>query len=105
MRTTYKIPKSFQLLGHEFQVREVDHFGPMGLTVLGTCEQQANTITLLRTSDGMRLSPSARFHTFCHELVHAIYNTMGETDASQDERHVDMFAGLLHQALTTMKYK
>jgi hypothetical protein len=35
--------------------------------------------------------------------VHLILNAMGEDDLYKNEKFVDLFAGLLHQVLTTSK--
>lgn len=43
-------------------------------------------------------------HIFYHELTHAILSSMGHK-LNHDEAFVDQFSGLLHQALTTSKYK
>jgi len=43
--------------------------------------------------------------TFLHELTHHILHAMGETKLNDNEKFVDMFAGFLHQALTTMEYE
>jgi len=43
------------------------------------------------------------WHTFAHELTHAILTAMGHK-LNSDEAFVDQFSGLLHQALMTAKY-
>lgn len=43
--------------------------------------------------------------TFCHELTHSILHMMGEQKLYDNEKFVDLFGHLLHQALTTMEYK
>ena len=41
---------------------------------------------------------------FFHELVHAILDEMGELKLSKNERFVDSFSTLLHQAVKTFEY-
>ena len=96
-----RIPKSFRLLGHTYVVQHVDDFGPVGSATVGLCEFGPQVISLKKSKDGQKLSRSSIEHTFCHELVHAIYAVMNENDLCSSEGHVDMFAGLLHQALTS----
>lgn len=42
-------------------------------------------------------------HTYIHELVHWLFYLSGKKDLNDDEVFVDVFAGLLHQVLTTSK--
>ena len=39
--------------------------------------------------------------TYLHELVHAVLSCMGDTELYANEPFIDMFSGLLHQALVT----
>lgn len=98
-----KIPHSFKLLGHTYVVKYVDDFGAASPTTVGLCEFGPRVISLRRTKDDFKLRHSTIEHTFFHELVHAIYELMGENEMCSNESHVDMFAGLLHQALTSKK--
>ena len=43
-------------------------------------------------------------HTFLHELIHHILDTMGESELRDNEKFVDILSGLLHQAFRTAKY-
>jgi predicted SprT family Zn-dependent metalloprotease len=43
--------------------------------------------------------------TFCHELTHSILYAMGELKLYANEKFVDLFGHLLHQALTTQEFK
>ena len=43
--------------------------------------------------------------TFCHELTHSILYAMGELKLYNNEKFVDLFGHLLHQALTTQEFK
>ncbi len=43
--------------------------------------------------------------TFCHELVHIMLYFAGEHELRNNEKFVDVFSGLLHQALTTAVYE
>ena len=41
---------------------------------------------------------------FCHELIHAILEKMGEDKLCGDEQFVDVFGSLLHQVWTSATY-
>lgn len=59
---------------------------------LGCTNPQTFTISLRK-----ELTKQTKEQTFCHELVHAIKFTMGQTEHSEQE--VDAFGYLLHQFL------
>lgn len=97
------VPKEFNLLGHTIAVKtNNDRMGDKH--ALGYCHPLHNKITLADTTDGKPLQLSVIEHTFCHELVHLILNTMGEDELYKNEKFVDVFGGLLHQYLTTAKF-
>ena len=79
------------------------------LTVRDDCRGQASyrtsRILLQPSSETWPRSATDIEHTFCHELTHHILNKMFRDDLNGDEKFVDVFAGLLHQALVTMKYE
>lgn len=62
----------------------------------GAWFQSENLIVIRRTKR------SLMFHTFTHELLHAILDMMN-SPLSYDEAFVDNFGGLLAQALSTAK--
>ena len=69
----------------------------MGL--LGLCEHSKSLITLY---DGLR-NPELTDQTLYHEVVHAILDSIGEYELSQNEKFVQQFAVLLHQFETSKK--
>ena len=73
------IPKQFALAGCTWRVVEV-----VDMEDLGCTNPQTFTITLRKS-----LNTQAKEQTFCHELVHAIKFTMGQTEHSEQE--VDAF--------------
>jgi Zn-dependent peptidase ImmA (M78 family) len=94
------IPKSFQLFGSTYTVEiednlrentgnEADHSYRLKRIRLQTVSE-ANT-------------QDAQEHAFLHELVHAILNQMNEFDLNGNEKFVDVFSGMLHQAIKTME--
>jgi Zn-dependent peptidase ImmA (M78 family) len=49
------------------------------------------------------LEDQATQQVFCHELVHAILHNMCEIELNGNEKFVDLFGSLLHQAWTSCK--
>jgi hypothetical protein len=87
-----KIPKSFQLAGFKWLVKHQP-----SLNNLGECHSSKGLI-FLRDEQ----TESAKQQAFCHELVHAILFSMGDS-GPHDEKFVDGFAYLLHQYMVTNK--
>ena len=84
--------KSFTLGGTKWKVKnEPKRLQDLGVS--GLCEYMKSTISLDPTIE----SEDVIEHTFYHELVHGILDTLGYNDLSADERLVDGFSLLLHQ--------
>lgn len=99
-----QIPKRFKVLGHTVEV--VDE--PAGFYQkrrYGSCNYEEKQITLTPRSPSHPVTQSSIEHSFLHELVHmCIYHTE-QGQLNENEGFIDAFAGLLHQALTTMEYE
>jgi hypothetical protein len=63
-----------------------------------------NVIEIQKNNGGITRPTEMQEHTFLHELTHFILNAMGESELRGNEKFVDVFSGLLHQALVTMEY-
>jgi hypothetical protein len=98
-----KIPARFKLLGHTITV-EYDPMldGHHGYT--GEALYTTGTIALQPNTDTFKRPQSQQEHVFLHELTHHILNEMSERELCGNEKFVESFSGLLHQALTTMEY-
>lgn len=86
------IPKTFQLAGVRWKVRQIQ-----GLPELGRCDRDKATLLLQKECDLENKEVA-----FVHELVHAIKYTQGD-GGPHDEKEVDSFAYLLHQYMVTAK--
>ena len=62
-------------------------------------------IKLTPISPAHPIPDSSIEHTFIHELVHMCLYHTEQYELGKNEGFVDAFAGLLHQALTTMEYE
>ncbi len=106
-----KIPKRFKLFGQTIEV-SYDPTLVNELDWTGAASYRKNTIRLMPDCEAHPRSPDQIEHTFLHEMTHHILYYAGgawqggeRSKMHQDEQFVDNFAGLLHQALTTMEYE
>ena len=99
-----KIPKKFKLHGHTITVEYSNDMRDEDDAV-GKASYRAQKIILQPICVGYNRTRTSIEHTFLHELTHHILNEMAEHDMMNNEKFVDLFSALLHQALTTMEYK
>lgn len=103
-----KIPKCFYLLGKKINVfTESDKLmndRKLGLFIRDLDEIHLASKVTRKGGIIKDLSEQQQEHTFYHELVHAILDTMGEEELSDNEKFVDIFSGLLHQSIKTSEY-
>lgn len=92
------IPKTFQLLGREYQVKQESRVMCDGESVLGLCESNEAIIRIRKN-----LKKDLKEHTFLHECTHAILESLGYMRLSNDEKFVDSFSNALYQVLKTSK--
>lgn len=97
-----KIPTSFSLGGQDININFVP---ALGTGSLGVCSLAAGEIKIATTFGEYEQSESSIFNTFWHETVHAILDTMGELELTQNEKFVSCFAGFLCNVLQSAKYK
>jgi hypothetical protein len=86
------IPKTFQLAGVKWKVKNTKIMNELGL-----CDRDKATIHLKLDQE-----QSSRETTFCHELVHALKYTLGD-GGPHEEKEVDALGYLLHQYMITVK--
>ncbi len=98
------IPKRFKLLGHTIEVCE-DPSLAYGGNVHGRCSFEEKWIKLVPVNPSHPVSQSSVEHTFLHELVHMVIYHTEQSKLGENEDFVDLVAGLLHQALTSMEYE
>ena len=91
------IPKSFRLMGNTIRVKIIPEKDWTDDDAVGLWNSQTLTIHVRSGMADQRMQQA-----FCHELVHAILDAFAHP-LSRDEAFVDTFAGLLHQAWTTVR--
>lgn len=99
-----QIPYEYQIFGQTIKV-EFSETLTDEMDLVGSFSQRHNLIKLQDHTAGIKRIPSQLEESFCHELIHNIYRAMDEKKLAANEKHVDLFANLLHQALSTAKYK
>jgi len=87
---------SYKLMGHTVRAYVVDETDWGSKDCVGTYEPHKHRI-LIRGG----LSESLTQHTFYHEMLHSIAGAV-DSPLNENEKEIDMMAGLLHQALTTI---
>jgi hypothetical protein len=97
-----KIPKKFKLHGIIIEVT-FDEKTREKNDNIGTALYREEKI-ILHANVNKVFNEKLMEKTFIHELIHHILNEMGEHDLCSNEKFVDVFAGLLHQAIDTMEY-
>ena len=95
-----RIPKRFSVLGHQVTVK----FDPESLDQLGACGSWSlgNAVIRLVPEDSAHNRRMVE-HAFCHEWVHCMLEMIGEKKLSENEKFVDLLAGVLHQSLSSMQ--
>lgn len=91
-----KIPRSFQIAGHTIRVVRVRTKKRWGLY-----HPDKKRIEVCYAQKGVPRSHIEQ--TFCHELMHCLFDHAKRDDLYYDEALVDLLGDLLHQALTTAK--
>jgi hypothetical protein len=97
------IPKRFKLLGHEIQVNtEPGLFYNGGR--YGEAGVESKMINLCPPSPGVPIPQSSLEHTYLHELLHLCLYHTEQAQLNDNDKFVDLLAGLLHQAFETAEY-
>lgn len=99
-----EIPKRFKILGRDIEVKFDDTL-IYSRDNRGEFRMREDVIVLQPNGTQYPILSKQAEQTFLHELVHVILERMGESDLSNNEKFVDVFAGMLHQALTTAEYE
>lgn len=100
MKIPIRIPKSFDLYAQTINITWHDDL-ILRNDARGEAHQRYNQIKM----DTMVGRPeSMKEQTFYHEKVHLILHQMGEEELANNEKFVDTFASLLHQADASAEY-
>lgn len=95
----FNIPATLHIGGQQIDVKEVDRCNDNNLS---RCSLAAGVIEIARTfnSNGdYTVSESSKQNAFVHEVLHAILDTMGETELNNNEKFVCGCAGYLTEVI------
>lgn len=98
-----EIPKRFKLMGQVITVHDAPRMD-FDENASGMAHYRTMRIRLQTHCMEHPLLDSDREKIFLHEVIHHILNVMEEDKLNNNEKFVNMFAGFLHQVLTTMEY-
>ena len=93
------IPDHIQVGGQDIVVKFVETIEG---GVLGECMTSSGYIKIANNGKGYVQSETSKLNTFVHECVHAILDTMGESEMSGNERFVCSFAGYATEILRSI---
>jgi hypothetical protein len=96
-----EIPSKFTIGGQDLNVKFVPSIDG---GAVGQCNLIGGVIKLATNFGESEIPVTVLFNTFWHETVHAILDTMGETELTTNERFVSCFAGFLCEAFRSMEY-
>ena len=99
-----EIPKRFKLLGHTVEVLD-DPERFYERNAHGSCSYEGKWIKLVPCTPSHPVTQGSLEHTFLHELIHMVIYHTEQSKLNENEDFIDLVAGLLHQALTTMEYE
>lgn len=90
------IPTRFKLASRTWTVKR-----GVRMKALGVSDGQRCRIKLSRKNT----PGEEELHTFCHELAHAMYFTLGWPTANDNEAKVDALGNVLAQFLATVEFE
>lgn len=93
-----KIPQQIQIGGQTLVTQMCEELGGK----LGKCCVFNGYIKIATSLDGAKQTESSMFNTYVHECVHAILDTMGRSDLSQDESFVCAFSSFATEGLVSI---
>jgi hypothetical protein len=94
----FTIPKQFNLISRTYKVIQLPKVINNGESVLGQCKSDLGILELRKN-----LKKELKEHTFLHETTHAILESLGYRELSEDEKFVDSFSNALYQVIKTSK--
>ena len=90
--------RSFEVLGTKVKVKYSKSIKKAG--ALGLADLEKNEITIQKD-----LKPDMERVTVLHEILHVIFNVLGEHELCNNEKIIDTTANVLYQIEKTSKYR
>ena len=99
----FRFPSAYYVGGQRIEVSFVDY---LSKNRLGTSSVCCGEIKIANKSDyDMDQSPSSKFNTFWHEVVHTILDTMQENELSANEKFVGVFSSMLCEIIQSSEFE
>jgi len=102
MKKTFRIPKSFNLMGRKITVKFSDNL-MNDYSAIGLAKYNESLILIQSNTKASPMSKDAQKTIFFHEAMHFVYY-LANDDKANDEKFVDVTGNLLLQMLESAEY-
>ena len=96
------IPKKIQIMDSEIRIEWDEHLHFKDDST-GSANYRENKIVLQPSTKKWPVDDADMIHTLFHEITHWILHKM-ESELKSDEQFVEVFSGLMHQALVSGEF-
>ena len=98
----FRFPSAYYVGGQRIEVSFADYLSNNRLGISSVCYGYIKIAD--KVQDDIHQSPSSKFNTFWHEVVHTILDTMQENELSGNEKFVGTFSSMLCEVLNSFEY-
>ena len=98
----FRFPSAYYVGGQRIEVNFVDYLPNDNLGTSSVCCGELKISN--KVHEGRDQTPSSKFNTFWHEVVHTILDTMQENELSANEKFVGVFSSMLCEVLNSFEY-
>ena len=99
----FRLPSAYYVGGQRIEVSFVDHLPNDNLGTSSICCGEIKIAN--KVNEGRDQSPSSKFNTFWHEVVHTILDTMQENELSANEKFVGVFSSMLCEIIQSSEFE
>ena len=99
----FRFPSAFHVGGQRIEVSFVDHLPNDNLGTASVCCGEIKIAN--KVNEGRDQTPSSKFNTFWHEVVHTILDTMQENELSANEKFVGVFSSMLCEIIQSSEFE
>ena len=99
----FRFPSAYYVGGQRIEVSFVDHLPNDNLGTSSVCCGEIKIAN--KVNEGRDQSPSSKFNTFWHEVVHTILDTMQENELSENEKFVGVFSSMLCEIIRSSEFE
>ena len=99
----FRLPSAYYVGGQRIEVSFVDHLPDDNLGTTSLCCGEIKIAN--KVHEGRDQTPSSKFNTFWHEVVHTILDTMQENELSANEKFVGVFSSMLCEIIQSSEFE